>query len=379
MNRNSLLFICGAILIVIGAVLLYVRYHSTSNASVIKIGYVSPLTGDAATYGEPMKNAASLAVQEINDAGGVNGKKLEIMYEDSKCYGNDALSAVQKLVSIDGVKILDGLACAGDVLTIAPVVEQSKILTLAPGASGPEVSLAGDYIFQVDPSTTVALQLLSVLVHKNYKDMAMISEETSFATANKDYFTKIFQSLGGKIVSSETYSSNTKDFRGILAKIKAAKPSAIFVNPQTEITGGLIIKQARELGIMAQFFGLDILSGPTVRKISGSASEGLTLITVPDLDPHNKQAESFLAKYKTEFGEPPFALYLAAAYDSVNIIAQAIKKVGENPTKLKDYLYHMPDYHGAVGVYHFDRNGDIVGINFIVKKVKSGNLLNATE
>ena len=374
--KKKFWFILGALVIVLLASIFFVSRNSEKVSSqTIKIGYVDPLTGDAATYGEPMKNAASMAVEDINNQGGINGKKLDVIYEDSQCTDKGALTAVQKLVFIDGVKILDGFTCAGDILATAPVIQQNKILALAPGASGPQVSLAGDYIFQTDPSATQATNLLAQLISKSYRTVAIVSEESQFATDIRDYFTKQFESLGGEVVSSETYAPTTTDFRTLLTKIKATNPSAIFVNPQTEATGGLFIKQAREMGITVQLFGLDTLSGPTTREISGKASEGLTLVVVPDLDPKNETAQAFLAEYKEKFGEPPFALYLASAYDSINIIAQAIKNVGEDPTKMKDYLYQMPDYHGAVGTYHFDQNGDIVGINFGVKKVVNGNLV----
>lgn len=377
---NSTKIVIIIIVVVIVAWLGYLVFQKQQISNQpIKIGAVFPLTGDAATYGEPMKNAAEMAAEEINaDGGVVNGRKLEVIYEDSKCHGKDALSAVQKLISIDGVRLLDGFACAEDILTAAPVIEQNKILTLDQ-ASGPRVSLAGDYIFQTDPSATTAAQTLAELVSMKHKTAAVITEETAFASDITDYFIKEYQSRGGKIVASQSYSPDTRDFRSILAKVKQANPEAIFVNPQTEISGGLIIKQARELGIHSQLFGLDTPSGPTTRQVSGKAIEGMIFVTVPDLAPDNPVARDFLAKYKVKFGEPPFPLYLAAAYDSIYLISNAIRAVGDNPTKMKDYFYAMPDYNGAVGRYHFDKNGDIAGISFVVKKIQNGNLVTVNK
>ncbi|MDB5259985.1 MAG: branched-chain amino acid transporter substrate-binding protein [Candidatus Nomurabacteria bacterium] len=363
--------------LIVLVVWLFVEERKSSQFSEsIKIGYVVPLTGDAATYGEPMKNAASLAVEEINNSGGVNGRKLEVIYEDSKCSGKDALTATQKLISIDKVQVLDGFTCAEDLLNSASLIEKNKIITLSPGALGPGVSAAGDYIFQTNPSATVATKKLTSLIFKNHTNVIVVSENTGFAIDIRDFFSKEFESLGGKVTLSETYNPNTKDFRAILQKIKKENPSAIFINPQTEITGGLFIKQARELGITADLFSLDTLSGPTTREISGDASEGLTLVTVPDLDTQNQKANEFLKKYKEKYGDPVFPLYLASAYDSINIIAQAIQIAGDDSQKIKDYLYKMSDYHGAVGTYHFDKNGDIEGIDFVVKKMVSGKLIN---
>lgn len=345
------------------------------DTSAIRVGYVSPLTGDAATYGVPMKNVAVLATEEINAAGGIRGRKLELIYEDSKCSGRHALSAVQKLVSVNRVKWLSGFTCAEDLLTAAPVIENERIIALAPGASGPSVSQAGDFIFQTNPSATLATRLLAERIRKDHSQVAVISEETGFATDIDKYFKNQFTILGGQVVASEVYIPETKDFRAPLAKIRETQPTAIFVNPQTEIAGGLILKQARELGINAQFYGLDTLSGPTVLELSGDAAEGTTFVTVPDLDPTNEKANAFLAKYRERFGEPPFPLYLAAVYDSVYLLAQAIEEAGDSPEKVKEYLYKIPEYKGAVGTYRFDAQGDIVGLNFIVKKVQGGKLV----
>ncbi|MEK7530550.1 MAG: ABC transporter substrate-binding protein [Patescibacteria group bacterium] len=364
---------CVALALLVGFLALSGVWHKNAP---IKIGYISPLSGDASTYGEPMRRAAALAVDEINAAGGISGRPLQILYEDSRCVGRDALSAVKKLASVDGVRIISGFTCAEDVLTSAAEIEKNKILALAPGASGPSVSGAGDYIFQINPSATIATQKLVEVMRDEHDRVAVVSENTGFATDVRDYFADHIFENGGSVVANETFQPETKDFRSLLLKIKNTQPTAIFVNPQTEIAGGLIMKQARELGIDATFFGLDTLSGPTAIETAGPAAEGLVLITVPDLDSENNlKAKQFLNVYGEEYGAPPFPLYLAAAYDSIYIIAQAVTAVGDDPTRIKEYLYHMPVFVGAVGTYHFDHNGDLVGLNFVVKLVSNGALV----
>ena len=126
--KNILLGII--VLVIIGGSIW--KNSSSSSGDTIKIGYVSPLTGDAATYGEPMYKAAQLAVDEINNNGGIDGKNIELIPEDSKCVGKDALSAVQKLISIDKVKFISGFTCAEDVLTSASVIEKNKVIAPTP-------------------------------------------------------------------------------------------------------------------------------------------------------------------------------------------------------------------------------------------------------
>ncbi len=367
----------GVIIVVIGGLVIWIKSRSDNENGAVKIGFVIPLTGDAATYGEPMKNAASIAVAEINAAGGIDGRQLEVIYEDSKCNGKDALTAVQKLISVDGVKAIDGFTCAEDLLTAAPVLERNKILALAPGASSPQVTEVGDYIFQNNPSSTVAAKELAALMAARYKRVAVISEQSGFATDINDFFVKEFKSLGGTVVAAESYVPETRDFRSLVAKVKDAKPDAVFVNPQTEIAGGAIIKQIRELGITAPLYGMDTISGEKTREIAGDAIEGLTILAVPGLDAKNQKAQAFLAAYWAQFGEPSFDLYLGASYDSIYILAQAIREVGYDATKMKDYLYGLAEYDGVIGKYHFDDNGDLVGINFTVKKISNGKLIDA--
>jgi len=342
---------------------------------VIRIGYVSPLTGDAATYGVPMKQAAELAAEEINAAGGINGKRVELVFDDSKCNGKDALSAVQKLVSVDHIIWLSGFTCAEDLLTAAAFIEEKQVLALAPGASGPSVSQAGEYIFQTNPSATRATEQLVNLIRSEHERVAIINESTGFALDIEKHFTQEFSAQKGVIVASETYAPETKDFRAQLTKIREARPTAMFVNSQTEISGGLILKQARELGIDAQFYGLDTLSGPTVLSIAGESAEGAVFVTVPDLDPENERARVFLASYRERYGEPPFALYLAAAYDSIYLLSEAIGEAGEDTQKVRDYLYQLPEYRGAVGTYRFNQQGDLIGLDFIVKSIIDGTLV----
>jgi branched-chain amino acid transport system substrate-binding protein len=367
--------IIAAVIIILVLVIGFTIKNKQTSSEEIKIGFVIPLTGDAATYGEPMQKAATLAVDEINKNGGINGKKLTVIYEDSKCKGKEALTAVQKLISIDKVKIIDGFTCAEDLLSVASLLEENKILALAPGASSPQVSKAGDYIFQNNPSASIATKQLAVLMASKYKKVAIISEKTGFATDINNYFVKEFQSAADKIVHEEAYTSDTRDFRDLILKVKAAQPEAIFVNPQTEIAGGTIIKQLRNLGVDVPLYGMDTISGSKTREIAGQAIEGLTILAVPGLNQNNLKAQKFLKDFTQNFGQPTFDLYLGSSYDSINIIAQAIAEVGNNPTKIKDYLYKLKSYSGVIGTYSFDQNGDIVGIDFVVKKIIDGNLV----
>lgn len=374
MNQSTK-WVIGIIVVV---AIVAVGYFATKGPSEpvstepIKIGFVGPLTGDAVTYGEPIRNAISLAVEEINNIGGINGRKIEMIYEDGKCAGKDAVNAAQKLVNVDGVKIIIGGVCSGETLSITPITEPAKVLVLSPSASSPDITKAGDFVFRNNPSDADGGKALAKLIREKYTKAAIISENTDYAQALRKVFVESFKSLGGEVAANESFAPETKDFRSILTKLKAVNPEAILVNPQTEIAGGTIVKQARELGITIPLYGTIALAGTKTIEIAGTYAEGMLLVDAPGLSGNNPKAVKFLADYKAKYGQTTLEFYLGAAYDDVYILAQAISRVGINPEKLRDYLYGLKNYNGVIGSYGFDENGDLAGIEYVVKQIKDG-------
>src|SRR3989338_8967946 len=122
----------------------------------VKIGVVVPLTGNKAAYGIPLRRAAELALEEINMGGGIAGKPLEAVWEDGKCEAKDATAAAQKLINVDGVKIIFGGVCSSETLAMAPLTEAAKVLVVSPSATSPDITAAGDYIFRTAPSDAAA-------------------------------------------------------------------------------------------------------------------------------------------------------------------------------------------------------------------------------
>jgi branched-chain amino acid transport system substrate-binding protein len=338
----------------------------------IKIGFVGPLTGDAASYGIPIKNAITLAVEEINNAGGVNGRKIEMIYEDGKCTGKDAVNAAQKLINIDKVNIILGGMCSGELLSIAPITEPAKVLLLSPAASSPDITHAGDFIFRNNPSDADGGKALAKLIREKYTKAAIISENTDYAQALARVFVENFRSLGGEVVAQENFDPGIKDFRTILTKIKASNPQVLLINPQTEIAGGLIVKQAREMGITLPFYGTIALAGTKAIETAGKYAEGMLVVDAPGLSESNPKAVKFLADYKAKYGTTTLEFYLGAAYDAVYILADGISKYGTDTEKLKNYLYSLKNYNGVIGTYGFDENGDLIGIEYTVKQIKNG-------
>lgn len=348
---------------------IYIFFSQPSEDNVIKIGFIGPLSGDAAVFGEPIKNAIGLAVAEVNEVGGINGRQIEMIYRNGKCNGKDAVSAAQKLIEEDEVKIIIGGVCNSETLAIAQLVNQNNILFLSLSSSSSKIIVADDFIFRNIPSDDLVGKTLAALVYKDHKTAAVISENSGYTQALRSVFIKRFEELGGEIVADESFTSETDNFRGILKKIKAAKPAALLINPQTGIAGGMIIKQSKELDIAAVLYGGNLLSGSEALEIAGDNAEGMFVVDAPGLDPDNPKAVQFLEGSNSDF-------YLAAAYDDIYILTQAINEVGLDTEKLRDYLDQLKDFNGAVSTaYGFNRNGDLMGVTPVVRKIIGGEVV----
>ncbi len=373
--NKTIIWVVIVLIVIVGGYFL-IKGNKPTSTEPIKIGFIGPLTGGAAAYGEPAKNGLEVAILQINDSGGIDGRQIQVIYEDGKCTGKDAVTAAQKLINIDKVHYLIGLPCSGEVLGVAPVSEQNKVILLAQGSS-PDITNAGEYIFRIWPSDIFSAKLLAEhATKKGFKKAAIITENTDYAVALEKAFTESFKSLGGNVVDSEKYSSDTTDFKSILTKIKPLAPDMLFINAQVFGSAARITKQARELGIKSQFYSAFLAGDEFVK--SGSAVEGTYIVDIPVLNPTNPKATEFLLAYKNIIGgEPAFPFVAAGIYDEMNVLADALKKVGDNTEKIKDYLYSLSSYDGAVGIFSFDKNGDVEGLSLNMRQVKNGGLVDA--
>ena len=368
MNKKAVWWVVGIIIV---AIIIAVANQKQSDTSIIKIGFVGPLTGDAAVYGITEKNATEMALAQVNSAGGINGRQLQVIYEDGKGTGKDATTAAQKLISVDGVKFILGGVFSSETLSIAPVAEQAKVLQFSAFSSAPKISEAGNYVFRNAPTDNDGGKLDAQLLSQRYKKIAIISESTDYSAGIHQILTDLLPKSGVSIVDDESYKGETKDFRTLLAKVKATNPEAIYFNPGTSPqAAGLLVKQARELGIKQPAYYNFMMGGAEAIKSAGGAAEGVIFSDVSDLPQGSKD---LLSQYRAKYNSDPASEYeLGSSYDRVMILVQAMKAVGTDPSKVKDYFYSMKNYDGMVGSYHFDQNGDVVGVGFSHFIVKDG-------
>jgi len=347
---------------------LIVKFAGTSSSTEnnIKIGFIGPLTGENANIGQPIQRGVELALKDINEEWKATGKSVEVVYEDGKCNGKDATTAIQKLIDQDKVNAIVGGVCSSETLAMAPVAEAAKLVIISPSSTNPSITTAGDYVFRVVGSDALQGKIMAEYVFdEGYKKAAMIYQNSDYNVGLKNVFTETFTKRGGEIVAAEAYEADAKDFRTQLTKIKAAQPEATYIIPYSE--GGLITKQIRELGMETPLFGPETFESKAILEDGGDAVEGL-IFTKPKFDPSNPASAQVIEKYKQKYNsDPEFQAYVTNAYDAVMLIVDALEK-GKD---LKTYLYDIKDYPGAGGMLTIDSNGDAIK-DFQLMIVKNG-------
>ena len=327
-------------------------------AQDIPVGEYASLTGSEATFGINSDNGVQLAAEEINNAGGVLGRKIKLVVEDDQSKPGQPSSAVKKLIDSDKVVAVIGEIASSRSLEAAPICQEAKIPMVSPGSTNPTVTEKGDYIFRVcfiDPfqGTVMAKFALDTL---HAKKVAILSDVTSdYSKGLSQYFTEYYKSHGGQIVIERSYSGSgkDKDFRAQLTAIKAAQPDAIFV-PGYYTEAGLIGKQARILGLKVPLLGGDGWDSPKLAEIAGSALDGCYFSTHFSPADKNPKVQDFVKKYTAKYKAGPDGM-APLGYDAMMILADAIKKAGTTEgDKVRDALASVKNYDAVTGMISID-------------------------
>ncbi len=333
----------------------------------IKIGFIGPLSGELASWGSSMQGGVKLAADELSKTGST---KLDIIYEDDQCDKTRSVNAMRKLIDVDRVKLIIGPLCSGTVLADAPIAEQNKVILLGFGSAA-AISEAGDYVFRPSYSDAYQGEFLGSEITEKFKKMGILYVNNDYGTGLLNGFKKSFISNGGMIGAEDTYSFEDRDWRAQLTKIKSSGPSAVLLITYGR-EGGLIAKQARELGINVQIVGTDNFGTRDVIEAGGESVEGAVFTFPAPLDETNTAVKDFKNKYIELNGKEPPILFVAAnAYDATKVSAQALSAAGNDGEKIKTFLYAMPPYNGISGIMKFDANGD-ASKEFVFQTIKDG-------
>ena len=336
-----------------------------------RIGVMESLTGAGETYGTVAWQSKQMALDEINAAGGIDGRMLELVVEDSKCSAQDAITAYNKLTNVDGVKIILGTSCSGAMLGVAPLAEEDGVVLFSGLASNPDIADAGDYIFRTQISDIeVGINTGNTLWADGIRKLATITEETDYAEGVRRTSVAQFEKNGGEVVAAERFATDVTDFRTQLTKLFAADPDALHIAPQSEFAAGAIVKQARELGYQGPIYGETVSVGTTAQDIAGDAATGMKAITAAP-DPTNEKSQEVLANFRDRYQYITLPWHLGSAYDDVYIAAECLRHTGDDQDAdgFRDCLYGIT-WSGALGDnYSFDEKGEVVGLSRVVVEV----------
>ncbi len=352
--------IIGVVAVVAIVVVLSVLGKTKPNTEVT-IGWIGPLSGQYASYGKMVKVGTEVAVEKINAEGGINGRKLVVLYEDDQLDPKKGVAAFTKLVSVNGVPLVIQAAGSNVMLAEAPVADRKHVVLISPTCTSPAISKAGDYVFRIAPSDTYQGKVIAEIARNNLNagTAAVLYINNDYGVGLMGVFYAEFKKMGGTVTLSEGFDPETKDFRTLLGKVKNAAPDVVFLSSLYQ-EAALILKQAQELGLSAQFIGGDGCFAPELIERAASAAEGMLVINMQwDPKSGDPQVRDFVAKVKEHTGKEP-EVYAALGYDCLKVVAHAIQEAGSESSAIKAALYNTDAFPGLTGPTSFDSQGDVL-------------------
>lgn len=324
---------------------------ATNTGDTIKVGVFADLSGTTASFGQSTKNGIELAVEEINNSGGVLGKKIQLIVEDDQGRPEQAKTVVSKLINQDKVQAVLGEVASTNSLAAAPVAQEAKVPMITPSSTNPKVTQVGDYIFRVcfiDPFQGLVMAKYAAN-NLNAKTAAIFGDvQSDYSKGLSEVFKQEFAKLGGRIVSEQSYAQTDPDFKGQLTAIRATNPDVIYI-PGYYGQVGIIAKQARELGMNMPLLGGDGWDSPDLWKLGGDALKNSYISNHYSADNPAPEIQNFVKAYQAKFGAKPDSL-AALAYDSAKVLADSLKRAGSaDPQQLRQAIANTDNFNGVTG------------------------------
>jgi branched-chain amino acid transport system substrate-binding protein len=333
--------------------------QSAAESDVVKIAVALPMTGDNAEYGQSFLTAAQIMVEEWNSAGGVLGKKIEIVNFDDKNSAEEAASIAQKIVSDKAIIGVLGHFSSGVSMTAAPTYQENKVIEISNCASHPDYSKIGSYIFRNNTVITEEFKVMVDIIANDLKlkKVGVIAIKTDWGTTAGGIADQLVnESRALELVAHEDVLETSDDYGPAIAKLKGAGAEAVICVGMYSLYGPLA-KQYKEADPKVQLIGVSNAYTQQIIQLGGAAVEGLFAPVSFYAESADPVTQKFVAEYKKRFGMEPSSL-AAQAYDSIGILLQAIKNVGSlDRDKVRDAVNSI-DYKGITGQTKFDSIGD---------------------
>lgn len=353
--------------------------------NVIRIGLVAPLTGDVKTFGESTKNAFMIAVEEVNEQGGIGGRRLKPYITDDKNDPTEAANAGSKLINQDGVKLIIGSVASKCSIPLSLVCQAAGAVMISSASTNPRVTVNDDgtrknCIFRacfIDPfQGSVAAKF--ALDHLKTQTAAILFDVgNDYVKGLAEFFRADFTKAGGTIEVYESYTKDDTDFSALLTKVRKAAPDLLFI-PDYYNKVALIAKQARQFGIASVMMGGDGWDSPEMLKIAGDAIVGSYFTNHYSSDDPRPEVQDWVHKYQARHGSKPDAL-ATLAYDATRLMIEALRKTqSDDPARVREALQELEGFPCVSGSISFDASGNPIKSAVILQYTPAGQEYVAT-
>ncbi len=350
---------CRPILMLCLACLFRIGAAAAETTQPVELAAILPQSGKAEAYGRAALQGAQIAVGEINREGGLLNHKLTLVVLDSQSSPIYAKQMAEKAIQRNVVGVMGDLWSTHS-LAIAPLLQQAGIPMITPGSTAPEVTRIGDYIFRSCYTDDFQGKLMADFAFRDsgFRTAVVLTNiSETYSQILAAYFTEAFIRQGGRVIHTGSYKGSAVDFSDLLTPVVQLVPEVVFV-PGYSRDSGLIIKQARSMGIHAVFMGGDAWE-TAVYDYAGTALENSYFSTHWHPDMPYQPSKAFIHAYQKAFGPGEISSFAPLSYDAVRLFADAIKRSNSlDHAKIRKALAETPGYTGVTGLFRFDANGD---------------------
>ncbi len=331
-----------------------------AGSDTVKIGLSAPITGNYAEYGENFKIATQMAADKLNAAGGVKGKKIELVVMDSKGDPKEAALIAQNFVQNQDIVAEVGDFSSTSCLAAAPIYERNGLVQLSPTSSHPDFAKAGEYMFGIVGTQDAEGPFNVKYIAQDYlklKSVAVIYINNDWGMVTKDRFAKAAKQMNLKVTMEQPFFESEKDYNATLTKLRQSNPDGICIAAMYN-EAALICRQIKKMGWKVKMLAPSSVFSDKMLELGGDAVEGLATNTFFALNDPDPNVQGFITEFRKRANRDP-NLHAACAYDSLMLIANAIKKAGFDRKAIRDALAKTKGYKGITGDLTFTAVGDI--------------------
>lgn len=356
---------------------------SSTNADKVRVGVFLSLTGATAGYGISSLNSFKLATEEVNGAGGIGGRQVELIIEDDHSNTQEVAGIVTKLITEDKVHALLAESVSTRAMVAAPIAQQHKVVMISPAAVKPELTTQGDYIFRacfISPHEGETIAGFATRKLRAKRAAIILDGKNDYAVVLAGFFSEYFKKLGGEIVNQQNYEASDKDVSAQINEINAAKPDIIFA-PGFYSTAGMVAREVKRHGSKAILIGSDGWDSPSLLEGAGDAFDGVYFANHFWVGSEDPLARKFVRDYQAKFALAPDAL-AATAYDAARLLFDAIKRANSaDAVAIRDSLAKTANFPGVTGRISMDANRNALVPVYMLRIEKGGkfSLQSASE